>query len=182
MGCKGLGAKPGFLAFAACTHLALRRHLSRAALIGGFAIGQAAPNLQYFQQGRAAGARVFEASLGAWVLLRTAPGTGPGTRASGWRRFAPSVNLAKPLAGAAPPLRSWLASRRSMLTLRGASSSRWRVALSSEMWLLRTPPAQVRPCSAAATSHLPLSCPASCLRAALSQAFPGHLTVGLTGC
>ncbi|KAK9810283.1 hypothetical protein WJX72_007941 [[Myrmecia] bisecta] len=31
-----------------------------AALIGGFALGQAAPNLQYFQTGRVAGARVFE--------------------------------------------------------------------------------------------------------------------------
>lgn len=30
-----------------------------AALIGGFALGQAAPNAQYFQQGKAAGGRVF---------------------------------------------------------------------------------------------------------------------------
>ena len=30
-----------------------------AALIGGFALGQAAPNLQYFQQAKAAGGRVF---------------------------------------------------------------------------------------------------------------------------
>ena len=30
-----------------------------AALIGGFALGEAAPNLQYFQQGKAAGGRVF---------------------------------------------------------------------------------------------------------------------------
>lgn len=31
-----------------------------AALIGGFALGQAAPNVQYFQQGAAAATRVFE--------------------------------------------------------------------------------------------------------------------------
>jgi hypothetical protein len=30
------------------------------ALIGGFALGQAAPNVQYFQQGKVAGARIFE--------------------------------------------------------------------------------------------------------------------------
>ena len=30
-----------------------------AALIGGFALGQAAPNLQYFQKGKASGAAVF---------------------------------------------------------------------------------------------------------------------------
>ncbi len=30
-----------------------------AALIGGFALGQAAPNLQYFQRGKASGAQVF---------------------------------------------------------------------------------------------------------------------------
>lgn len=30
-----------------------------AALIGGFALGQAAPNLQYFQKGKASGASVF---------------------------------------------------------------------------------------------------------------------------
>lgn len=30
-----------------------------AALIGGFALGQAAPNLQYFSTGRVAGARVI---------------------------------------------------------------------------------------------------------------------------
>jgi ATP-binding cassette subfamily B (MDR/TAP) protein 1 len=30
------------------------------ALIGGFALGQAAPNLQYFAQGKAAGGRIFQ--------------------------------------------------------------------------------------------------------------------------
>ena len=30
-----------------------------AALIGGFALGQAAPNIQYFQRGKASGAQVF---------------------------------------------------------------------------------------------------------------------------
>ena len=31
-----------------------------AAIIGGFALGQAAPNFQYFATARAAGARVFD--------------------------------------------------------------------------------------------------------------------------
>ncbi|KDD76691.1 ABC transporter, partial [Helicosporidium sp. ATCC 50920] len=48
-----------------------------AALIGGFALGQAAPNLQYFQQGRAAGARVFAMMDAKAGIDAQAPGLEP---------------------------------------------------------------------------------------------------------
>lgn len=45
------------------------------ALIGGFALGQAAPNLQYFQQGKAAGARMFHVMERTPKIDMNAPGT-----------------------------------------------------------------------------------------------------------
>ena len=42
-----------------------------AALIGGFALGQAAPNLQYFQKGKSAGAAVFAVIIRRPVIADT---------------------------------------------------------------------------------------------------------------
>ncbi len=45
-----------------------------AAVIGGFALGQAAPNLQYFAQAKAAGGRVFELMARQPAIDPDAPG------------------------------------------------------------------------------------------------------------
>eukprot|EP00887_Chlorella_sp_A99_P002677 scaffold6.g2677.t1 len=45
-----------------------------AALIGGFSLGQAAPHFQHFQQGRAAGARIFEVMARQPAIDIDAPG------------------------------------------------------------------------------------------------------------
>ena len=47
-----------------------------AAILGGVALGQAAPNIQYFISGKAAGARVF-AVLDRQPLVADDPGTAP---------------------------------------------------------------------------------------------------------
>lgn len=47
-----------------------------AALIGGFALGQAAPNLQYFQQGATSGARVYAVMEREPLINLDAPGEG----------------------------------------------------------------------------------------------------------
>ena len=48
-----------------------------AALIGGFALGQAAPNLQYFQKGKASGASVFAIIARRPVIADTASAAAP---------------------------------------------------------------------------------------------------------
>lgn len=53
-----------------------------AALIGGFALGQAAPNLQFFQKGKAAGASVF-AVIARQPVIADTPGASAPTRCEG---------------------------------------------------------------------------------------------------
>lgn len=48
-----------------------------AALIGGFALGQAAPNLQYFQKGKASGASVFAVIARRPVIADTPSASAP---------------------------------------------------------------------------------------------------------